>query len=247
MHLLLLLHFALVARAGVYFIQPAQGSSCTGGAPCTLSWLDDGSAPFITDVGVVSAGLYTGKQQLVQAIAPLNVADRHSIEFTPNAQAGPNSASYYIAFISTHETVNGTQYAAFSPFFALDGMSGSFSSPLASATHTFSVPASLTQTGSLSDVTITVGNVDTSLPPSAPTSSAPLTSKSQTSSSHSSSPTSTSSRFTVSPLPPPSSPSGSAAPSITNSSGLSTSGALASQSLSMPILAVLSLCAVVFS
>ncbi|KAJ7045390.1 hypothetical protein C8F04DRAFT_988309 [Mycena alexandri] len=258
---LFLLHFALFANAGVYFIQPATGSSCAAGRGCVLSWLDDGDAPFITDIGVVSAGLYHGKQQLVQAIPPLNVANLHSIEFNPNAQAGPNSDSYYIAFISTNDKVNGTQYAAFSPFFTLTGMSGSFSAPLASATDTFSVPTSLFSTGSLSDVTITVGNVDTSLPPiSTPTPSAPpssaASSKSQipSSSTPASTPTSssastissTSSRFTVSTLPP-SSPSESASPSADNSPGPSTSGALPSQPLSLPILAVLSLCAVMFS
>ncbi|KAJ7925166.1 hypothetical protein B0H13DRAFT_2248879 [Mycena leptocephala] len=168
MHLLatlLLLDFALFVSAGVYFIQPASGSTCTGGTPCVLSWLDDGDSPLLNAVGVVTAGLFHGKQQLVQTLQPLDVAGVHSVEFTPIAQAGPNSDSYYIAFTSTSANENGTDYTAFSPFFTLEGMSGSFSSPLASATATIPIPASLTRSGTIIPVTITVGNVDTSLPP----------------------------------------------------------------------------------
>ncbi|KAJ7783006.1 hypothetical protein B0H16DRAFT_1495006 [Mycena metata] len=230
---LFLLHFVLFANAGVYFIQPETGSSCAAGHSCVLSWLDDGDAPSIPSIGV-----------LVQAIPPLNVATVHSIQFTPNAQAGPNSDSYYIAFISTNEKVNGSQYAAFSPFFTLTGMSGSFSSPLASATDTFSVPASLSRTGSLSNVTITVGNpistaTQSTPPPSAPPSSAPSSSKSQTLSS-SLTPASTSTTSASTP-----------ASTFDRILDILTIHSLDSASvfltpLSLPILAVLSLCAVMF-
>jgi hypothetical protein len=44
------------------FIQPASGSTCTGGTPCVLSWLDDGDSPLLNAVGVVTAGLFHGKQ-----------------------------------------------------------------------------------------------------------------------------------------------------------------------------------------
>ncbi|KAJ7701826.1 hypothetical protein B0H17DRAFT_924028 [Mycena rosella] len=75
------------------FVQPANGSTCTGGTPCSLQWLDDGDAPLLNEIGVVTAGLFTGKQQLVQTIKPLDVSNLHSVQFTPNAQAGPNSGS----------------------------------------------------------------------------------------------------------------------------------------------------------
>ncbi|KAJ7507344.1 hypothetical protein B0H11DRAFT_200650 [Mycena galericulata] len=232
------LDFALFVSAGVYFIEPASGSICTGGSPCQLQWLDDGNSPLENEVGVVTAGMFTGNQQLVQSIPPLDVASVHSVQFTPNAQAGPNSDSYYIAFTSTTDTVNGTKYVAFSPFFTLKGMSGSFSSPLAAATSTIPIPASLTHTSADTvGTTIVVGSVGTSLPP-LPTTSAP--SKPSTTSS-----SSFSSRFTTSSIPtssPPPTVSHSATGSPTGStSSTSTSNALHSRPLSLPVLAVLSL------
>ncbi|KAJ6618671.1 hypothetical protein B0H10DRAFT_2028556, partial [Mycena sp. CBHHK59/15] len=65
---------ALLVHAGVYFIKPADGSICTGGSPCTIEWLDDGDSPLLDAVHVVTAGLYTGNQQLVQTIQPLDVS-----------------------------------------------------------------------------------------------------------------------------------------------------------------------------
>ncbi|KAF8210098.1 hypothetical protein K438DRAFT_140309 [Mycena galopus ATCC 62051] len=172
-----LLVFPRLVNAGVFFVQPLSGSTCTAGTPCVLSWDDDGILPLLPQVGTVTAGLFTGNQQLVQTIRPLEVANLNSVNFTPIAQAGPNSDSYYIAFTSTTAKVNGTAYTAYSPFFRLTGMSGSFSSPLASATATFSIPASFTNTGTIIPTTITVGNVDTSLPPS-PSQSTTFTSSS---------------------------------------------------------------------
>ncbi|KAJ7622832.1 hypothetical protein DFH06DRAFT_1231586 [Mycena polygramma] len=245
--LLLLLDFALFASAGVYFIQPASGSTCSAGTPCTVSWLDDGDSPLLDAVGVVTVGLYTGTQQMVQTIPPLDVASLHSVEFTPDAQAGPNSDSYCIAFTSTNAKENGTDYIAFSPFFTLKGMSGSFSSPLASATASRSIPSSLTRTGSIIPTTITVGSVNTSLPP-LPTPSTSTSKPATSSSAHSIS----SSRFTTSSVPSsqPSSPVASASPSVTKSSAATTgapSSAAASHLPSLPLLAVVSLCALVFT
>ncbi|KAF7376034.1 hypothetical protein MSAN_00018200 [Mycena sanguinolenta] len=221
------------------FIQPQSGSTCTGGTPCVLEWDDDGILPLLPEIGIVTAGLYTGEQQLVQSIPPLNVADVNSITFTPLAQAGPNSGSYYIAFTSTTAKENGTEYIGFSPFFKLEGMSGSFSSPLASATTTFSIPASLTHTGTIIPTTITIGNVDTSLPP--------VSSPSSTSSKLQSSSSSSTLRFTTSAAP--SSSTASASPSVTDSGAVtnSSSSAAASRPLSLPALAVLSLSALVFT
>ncbi|KAJ7262299.1 hypothetical protein B0H12DRAFT_323833 [Mycena haematopus] len=231
--------FPRLVNAGVYFIQPQSGSTCTGGTPCVLEWDDDGILPLLPEVGVVTAGLFTGEQQLVQTIPPLNAAARNSITFTPIAQAGPNSNSYYIAFISTTAKQNGTEYTAFSPFFKLEGMSGSFSSPLASATTTFSIPVSLTHTGTIIPTTITIGNVDTSLPP--------LPSASATSSKPRTSSSSSTLRFTTSAAP--SSPTDSTPPSTTDSGAVATSpsSAGAYRPLSLPALAVLSLSALVFT
>ncbi|KAF8814406.1 hypothetical protein BYT27DRAFT_7082282, partial [Phlegmacium glaucopus] len=57
---------------------------------CTVTWLDDGEKPLLSVIGVSTVGLYTGMQQLVQTIAPVDVANTHSITFTPLPDAGPN-------------------------------------------------------------------------------------------------------------------------------------------------------------
>ncbi|KAJ7777900.1 hypothetical protein DFH07DRAFT_796539 [Mycena maculata] len=252
------LDLARFASAGLYFIEPANGSTCTGGSPCTIDWLDDGNAPLLNLIGTVTCGLYTGNQQLVQTIQPVDVSSIHSVQFTPNAEAGPNSGSYYIAFTSTSATVNGTKYIAFSPFFNLNGMSGSFSSPLAAATSTIPIPSSLTRQSSSDTVgtTIIVGSsLDTSLPPlttssavKPPSSSSsslssrfttsPIPTSSSTSVSHSSS---FSSGFTISSIPT-SSPSAPATNSANSPSPTAaSSNAATSRPLSLPVLAVLSL------
>lgn len=43
-------------------IKPSQGSTCHGGQSCTVEWLDDGIAPLLSDLGVNTVGLYTGRQ-----------------------------------------------------------------------------------------------------------------------------------------------------------------------------------------
>ncbi|KAJ6591180.1 hypothetical protein DFH09DRAFT_195705 [Mycena vulgaris] len=234
----LALNYALLVNAGVFFIEPASRSTCTGGTPCTLEWLDDGIPPFLNQIGVVTAGLFHGEQELVQTIQPLDVSTVHSVQFTPNAQAGPNSGAYYVAFTSTNAKVNGTKYIAFSPFFNLKGMSGSFSSPLAAATSTIPIPTSLTVTTSTpAPTTITIGG-SASLPPLPTLSSAkPITPSSS----------SLSSQFTTSSIPTSASDASISASATTSPSSTPTSSSNAAASppatlLSLPILAFLSLC-----
>ncbi|KAJ7058196.1 hypothetical protein C8F01DRAFT_1149912 [Mycena amicta] len=231
---LLALESATLAHAGLYFIQPASGSTCTGGFPCTVSWLDDGNSPLLPDIGTVTAGLYTGQLQLVQTLPPVDTADILSYQFTPIPAAGPNSKTYYLAFTSTKLKTNGTNYTGFSPFFTLEGMSGSFSSPLSGATSTIAIASTVTNhPGSIIPTTITVGSVDTSFPtPTHSTTSKPISSSSTSSTS------SFTSRFTtssVSSLSPSVTPAGAAA----TSSGVTTRISLPG----LPLLTILSLCA----
>ncbi|KAJ3767315.1 hypothetical protein FB446DRAFT_755283 [Lentinula raphanica] len=158
-----------VVRAAIYVVQPLAGSTCSGGSPCTVQWLDDGTSPVNSEIGVSTCGLYTGNMQLVQTITPVDVANTQSLTFTPIPNAGPDASNYYIAFTSTNLEVNGTKYTGYSSFFRLDNMNGSFSSPLASATTSIAVPSSLigssASSGNTVLSTITVGTVTTSISP----------------------------------------------------------------------------------
>ncbi|KAF9559807.1 hypothetical protein CPC08DRAFT_736059 [Agrocybe pediades] len=168
--------------AGLFIVDPHAGSTCQAGVPCTVSWVDDGMRPLFSAIGVSTVALYTGKQQLVQRIAPVDVTKQASLTFVPIAGAGPDSDAYYIAITSTTAKGNDTTtlYSGWSPFFRITGMSGSFDSPLAAATKEIPIPASLTQsTASIASsaqsttVTITIG-----APTTTPSSSVPSTASS---------------------------------------------------------------------
>ncbi|KAF8153188.1 hypothetical protein B0H34DRAFT_662790 [Crassisporium funariophilum] len=88
---ILCMNAALLVNAGLYILEPSQGSTCRSGQPCTIRWIDDGVRPVLSAVGVATVGLFTGKQQLVQTIPAVNVANSISTTFTPMSAAGPNS------------------------------------------------------------------------------------------------------------------------------------------------------------
>ncbi|KAL0570646.1 hypothetical protein V5O48_011313 [Marasmius crinis-equi] len=249
--LLVALEAIVSVEAALYVINPQEGSTCHGGEECTVEWLDDGSRPLLSTIGVATIGLYTGNQQLVQRIDAVDVSKVQSLRFTPIPGAGPDSDAYYIAFSSTTFSENGTEFLSFSPFFKLDQMSGSFSSALDSATSSLEIPSSLTAStdGTASSTplsTITVGTLSTSLPPlETPTSAASSTSSTETSSSTTLSitsgfstltiPSSTSSTIANSNTATGTAP-GASAPSQSSNSASSTRGVL----VSLPLFGVLS-------
>ncbi|KAG6856627.1 hypothetical protein H0H87_002377 [Tephrocybe sp. NHM501043] len=207
------LQLALLVDAGIYVLKPEAHSTCHGGQTCTIEWLDDGIHPLLSAAGFCNFGLYTGDLKLVQAISSTDVSQTRSISFKPNPAAGPNSDSYYIGIISTTAKENSsdplsTSYKAFSPFFTIDQMAGSFESPLPEATSMKPVPSSLTRfsthshsgtptsrsTTTLS--TITVGILSTSLSPLPTLTATSLAIKSPATSSVASQ-----SKFTTSKLP----------------------------------------------
>ncbi|KAF5392694.1 hypothetical protein D9757_001003 [Collybiopsis confluens] len=176
-----------MVQASLFVTHPASGSTCNGGTPCIVQWLDDGTSPLNSDIGVATVGLYTANMQLVQSIPAVDVSNSQSLTFTPTPAAGPNSGTYYIAFTSTNLKVNGSKFTGYSPFFNLDNMSGSFSTPDASAISPIPVPSSLSAAdasqGSSALSTVTVGSVDTSESPlSTLSATSPLSSSSASSS-----------------------------------------------------------------
>jgi len=136
---------AVSVYGSLYVINPLSGSTCHGSQPCTVDWLDDGTEPLLSSIGACTVGLYTGQEKLVQTITPVDVSSTHSLQFTPDPKAGPNSNTYYIAFTSTTlKAQNGSGYfQAFSPNFSLDKMTGSFASPVPSDTATQPIPSTV--------------------------------------------------------------------------------------------------------
>ena len=83
---ILCLDSAILARAGLFvrdfsmqylvvvdmsvlqIIQPSAGSVCKANQECTITWVDDGIRPLVSDIGVSTVGLYTGKQVRVSSL-----------------------------------------------------------------------------------------------------------------------------------------------------------------------------------
>ncbi|PFH50840.1 hypothetical protein AMATHDRAFT_144081 [Amanita thiersii Skay4041] len=86
-------HFLPSSPISNQVTSPSSGGACHGGQPCTVNWVDDGRAPLLSDIGVANIGLYTGQQQLLQTIEPVDVSKTHSFTFTPDTKVGPNSGS----------------------------------------------------------------------------------------------------------------------------------------------------------
>ncbi|KAI0060016.1 hypothetical protein BV25DRAFT_1003551 [Artomyces pyxidatus] len=133
--------------ASFYVINPTTDTVCHAGQPCTVQWLDDGEQPTLQSIAACTVALYSGDQHLLQQIEPVDVSVTHSLTFTPNAQAGPNSNTYYVGFTSTTlKSANSSQqYQGFTPTFSIDGMTGSFDTAIPSLTSSIPIPASVSQ------------------------------------------------------------------------------------------------------
>ncbi|KZT28234.1 hypothetical protein NEOLEDRAFT_1129584 [Neolentinus lepideus HHB14362 ss-1] len=204
--------------AELYVVSPTSGSTCQAGQPCTVTWLDDGVEPLLSSIGACTIGLYTGSDELLQEIEPVNVASSLSLQFAPNAAVGPNGDGYYVRFasVSLRQTNSSTPYISYSPFFRLDGMSGSSPTQIASLISTLPVPSSISSFARNSVTsTSTIGTISLpTLSSSSLASAATIPGSRSSSGSMSTSVrplTSPSSSSTSSPSP---SPSSSAAPSL---------------------------------
>ncbi|KAJ4495274.1 hypothetical protein C8R41DRAFT_918989 [Lentinula lateritia] len=227
-------------QATLYVIQPSAGSTCSGGSPCTVQWLDDGTTPLNSNIGVTTCGLYTGDMQLVQTIDPVDVSSTQSLVFTPLSDAGPDSSDYYIAFTSTDLEINGTKYTSYSP---LNNMTGSFSSSVASATSSIPFPSSLTESSAFSETgilsTVTVGTIT-------PSSSSTASSLSETATIPSSSKFSISRSSSATSSSSVSASSGASASTSTASGATSSNGAASLRTASLTFFGVLSFTLILF-
>ncbi|KAG9310228.1 hypothetical protein JVU11DRAFT_9874 [Chiua virens] len=123
---------AASALANVYINQPVSSTTFTAGQQATVTWIDSGDGPSLTDFGSATFGVYVGnalQQTPLQMLGTVNVAQQSSLTFTPQADIGPNSNEYFIRVTSLSLKTSGSpQYPeeAFSAKFTLAGMSGSF-------------------------------------------------------------------------------------------------------------------------
>lgn len=125
------------AFAAISMTAPVASTSWQAGQQQVISWMDDGKAPSLADMGVCMVSIYVGSQiqqtQLQLISNNVNVAQTGSIAFTPDPSIGANSNSYFIRIESTtlKDTSNPQFNAeAFSAKFTLTGMSGTFNSTI---------------------------------------------------------------------------------------------------------------------
>ncbi|KAL6307000.1 hypothetical protein BKA93DRAFT_728588, partial [Sparassis latifolia] len=73
--------------------EPTTGSTYSGGQAITVSWLDNGEQPLLSDIGACNIALYNGNDVLIQQIQPVDVSTVHSLIFAPDPNAGPDSSN----------------------------------------------------------------------------------------------------------------------------------------------------------
>jgi len=120
--------------ATVFVTSPVASTTFHGGQPATITWQDSGSPPTLQDFGNAKISIYVGnaqQQTSLQTIVPsVNVATTSSVQFTPDANIGPNGNEYFIRIesLTAKDTLN-PQFPAlsFSAKFTLDNMKGTFS------------------------------------------------------------------------------------------------------------------------
>lgn len=124
---------------GIFTTSPVGTTTFTAGQQATVSWQDDSKAPALKDFGPAKVSIYAGNaimQTQLQVIAPsVDVSTTSSIQFTPDASIGPNSAEYFVRFESIAlKDAAAPQYPAlaFSAKFNMAGMSGTFNATVQS-------------------------------------------------------------------------------------------------------------------
>lgn len=131
----LILTLVSAAYAELFITAPVGSTTLTGGQEATISWQDNGVSPTLAEFGDAKVSVYAGnalqQTQLQEIVASVNVASTSSIQFTPDASIGPNSAEYFIRFESLNlKDAGAPQFPAlaFSAKFTMSGMSGTFNS-----------------------------------------------------------------------------------------------------------------------
>ncbi|KAH9968014.1 hypothetical protein BC827DRAFT_1169751 [Russula dissimulans] len=124
----------------LYVTRPTSQTVCHAVQPCSVQWLDNGVVPLLGAMGLCRVALYSGNEKLIQQIEIVDVSTTQSLSFTPRPDAGPNSNTYYLAFTPI---ISSGPVTAFSATFSLDGMNGSFDSPIPELTSTRPVPSTL--------------------------------------------------------------------------------------------------------
>jgi len=128
-----------VAFATVYITNPIASSNISAGESSPINWQDDGKKPTLKDFGPSKIGVYVGNTRQQVLVIPISnntdVSAVQTINFTPEADAGPNGGEYFIRFesISLKDPNSPNDPAeAFSHNFTLTGMTGSFSASILS-------------------------------------------------------------------------------------------------------------------
>ena len=75
---------------------PVSSTSCKGGESCTVSWIDNGDSPSLSEFGNSRVAIFVGSQNsqtmLQEIVADVNVETTSTISFTVDPNMGENSS-----------------------------------------------------------------------------------------------------------------------------------------------------------
>ncbi|KAI0322586.1 hypothetical protein OF83DRAFT_651660 [Amylostereum chailletii] len=149
--------YAGVASAALYPTQPVSDTVFTAGRLNTVTWIDDGSSPSLSNLSELKLDLYGQGDNLIKNFAS-NIdpkSQAHKVWISPTL--GGNSSDYYFQI-----SCNNPPYVAYTSQFTLTGMTGkSAASTLATSNHTL---ASTNSSLSSTPARATTSNLVPSLP-----------------------------------------------------------------------------------
>jgi len=127
------------AFAALFVTSPTAAIGFTAGQVSNITWIDDGTAPSLSDFGLAKVSVYAGNsrdQTDLQTISDsVDVSSPLFIIFTPDASIGPTGPEYFIRFESLNlkdATDPSIPALAFSHVFTLSGMTGTFNATVQS-------------------------------------------------------------------------------------------------------------------
>jgi hypothetical protein len=167
------------AFANVFITSPTSSSTFTAGQTATITWQDNGASPSLQQWGATKISIYTGNSisqtQLQEVVASVDVSTTSTVQFTPNANIGPNGKEYFIRMESLAlKDANQTQYPqmSFSALFTMASMTGTFNTSVqAQIDGQSTAPIGGSTTGSIAASTGSASSTKASSTGSATTSS----------------------------------------------------------------------------
>ncbi|KAH9823313.1 hypothetical protein DFH28DRAFT_880896 [Melampsora americana] len=114
-------------QSSLFFTSPVESTTCVGGKPCILSWINDKALPELSEYGPMIIGLWTGSDtQQIELIKLGNIDPKTSntLNVVIPSKVTANGNQVFIRMDQISPNHPGDPYQAFSAHFNLSGMTG---------------------------------------------------------------------------------------------------------------------------